>query len=444
MASSKGEPLLAKDEDQRPSQPRPTPVGELRDLTDELQRHGLLAEYMRFKDGYMKWRQGQARGARGEATEEGLQKERERGEALEPTDEEWNWRKTISYWIVVCTIEGSFLFLFTSIVNCKPEYWGSLKDAIYDQPVFVGGAFFGVATYLICFEVINLKKEADEHYWNPLQVCRSLRRCRELHLHKTPYMIGLLYFVGASIYQVGLAGALVPSVPGDPLLKYWIIQIPTAVGGVFFFLASIGEVVEVWGPGRNWIARWSVANDVLGCLLFAIAGFVYMMEPTPEFDKAAILMVGGTMYAVGSANFAVAAVFALMLWRDGNFGLAYSAQLAKLAPHESPGRFSISSVLWVSGLCFSGAVATMTFCCKARTSAWNMTDKLDYVTRTFYPLLMFVIIHMVIALRAAVVNLPTEQPWKALHKACNFLLAVATLVLMAQLADCVILEWQHG
>mmetsp|Transcript_43561 Transcript_43561/g.87830 ORF Transcript_43561/g.87830 Transcript_43561/m.87830 type:complete len:446 (-) Transcript_43561:73-1410(-) len=434
QASSNAEPLLPKSPDVSKKSPKDSHQ-DLPDLTEHIAKAGLMKEYQRYRQGYLLWRQGHARGARGEVTEEGLVQERMRMEILEPTDEEWHWRKTISFWIVVMSLEGSFIFLFTSLSGCFPSIWGNLLDVLTVRMTFVGGSMFYVSLYLVCFEVINLKSKVT--HWNPFNVPRSLRHCHEIGLHRWPYLAGLLYFIGANLFQVELTASLFPSVLADPFLNRWVVQVPTAVGGVFFFLASLCEVPE-WlsESGRGRIAFFAVVNDVLGCALFAIAGFVYMVPPTPTFDSNS---VGGGMYAVGSTNFVVSGVFTLMLWRDGNFGLAYSAQLGKLAHHESPGRFSALSILMVTGLCLFGTIAAAVLFCEARVSWWSSSDETDYVTRTFYPFLLFVAFHMVIALRSAVVNLPTEQPWRALHQACHLLLAMASVVLLAQFVDCV---WQ--
>uniref|UniRef100_A0A7S4UN53 Uncharacterized protein n=1 Tax=Alexandrium monilatum TaxID=311494 RepID=A0A7S4UN53_9DINO len=412
-----------------------TKKGTLPDLTERIVKAGFYNELVRYRQGYRLWRQGKHMGARGEPTAESVINEWQRMESLEPTEEEWNWRKTISYWIAVANLEGSFIFLFTSFSGCYPGFWGKLIDEVTVRAVYIGGTLFYVSIYLMCFEVMNLKRPADEIHWNPFNVRRHLKHCHDIGLHSWPYFISLFYFIGANMFQVDLTAALIPSVVADADMNFWLVLVPEALGGVFFFLASLGELVE-WYSGKNRAVGFCVFNDVMGCFLFALAGFMYMLQKTESFDPE---WVGGMMFTVGSLNFVLSGVVSLVLWRDGNFGLTYSAQLGKLAPHQSALRFSMYSIALVTGLCLLGSVASVVFFCESRVTWWTAHDETDYVTRAFYPFLIFVIIHMVIALRAAVVKVPTEQPWRALHKACYLLLAMASAVLLAQLAECV---WQ--
>jgi len=407
----------------------------LPDLTDRIAKLGLMKEYQRFRQGYLNWRQGWHQGARGEATHSGFEAERVRMQFLEPSEEEFKWRKTISYWIVTCTLEGSFIFIFTSLNSCYPDFWGRLVEAVTTRSTFVGGSFFYLSTYMVCFEVMNLKCEHDEIRWNPFNIPRHLKHCEDIGLRTWPFLAGVLYFIGANFFQVNLTISLFPALIARPMLNFYGVQIPCAVGGVFFFLASLCEVKE-WLAEKQQTVLFAVINNLLGGALFAAGGIIYMVKETPHFDP---VWVGGMVYVVGSINYVLGAVSSLMIWRDGNFGLTYSAQLGKLAPHESLGRFSAFSIALVTGLCLFGTVAVLVFFCEADLNWLNAHDEADYTTRTFYPFLLFVIIHMVIALRAAVVNLPTEQPWRALHRGCHLLLAMASAILLAQFADCV---WQ--
>lgn len=405
---------------------------ELPDLTDKIVKAGLWQEYQRYRQGYLNWRQGKHQGARGEVTENGLVAEKRRMEFLEPSDAEWHWRKTLSYWIVILTLEGGVIFLFTCAFACAPAMWGTLLDAVTSRTSYVGNIMFFISTYLITFEVQNLKIENDSLRFNPFLVRTHLRHCYDIGLHPWPYMAGLTYFTGAVFFAEQQTLSFFPVVMDDPFTKLWLQQFPCMFGGVLFTIASIFEVVE-WFTGRGKAVLMGVIHNVVGSFLFFVGGALFMPLPPMGFDPE---WWGNFCYAVGGYCFVVASIISLVLWRDGNFGLTYSAQLANLAPHMSD-RFSAVGIAVLVVLCFLGPMAALVFFCEAQVNLHNAHDEADYATRTFYPFLIFAFIHMVLALRSAVVKLPTDQPWRALHEACHLMLVLASFVLFAQFCDCV-------
>merc|ERR1719350_383484 len=100
---------------------------ELPDLMPRIEEMGWADQYLRFRQGYMNWRQGKAHGAKGEHTEEGFTKENEKMLSFwYPTYKAWEARRTVSFWITVFFLEGSFLFAFTGFVGTNSEPWGDL------------------------------------------------------------------------------------------------------------------------------------------------------------------------------------------------------------------------------------------------------------------------------------------------------------------------------
>merc|ERR1719401_1364666 len=65
--SPRGGPVNAPGEGRpRGNSPRQSYADDLPDLTDRIVSLGLYEEYLRFRQGYLNWRQGRSRGARGE------------------------------------------------------------------------------------------------------------------------------------------------------------------------------------------------------------------------------------------------------------------------------------------------------------------------------------------------------------------------------------------
>lgn len=145
-------------------------------LEDRIQQMGLQQEYVAFRDRFLEWRKGEATGARGEMIDErehcdtfgdrGLKNKRNlaanRGFGFwYPTVQEWLWKRTMSYWISVTFLEGSFFFCFSSFCynyvqdDGTPDWDDGTFEAVTLWGYLGGKINFFVCTYLMCLETVN-------------------------------------------------------------------------------------------------------------------------------------------------------------------------------------------------------------------------------------------------------------------------------------------------
>jgi len=187
---------------------------------------------------YIKWRNGEAKGAKGEPIDLINTVERER----------WQWRSTVSYWVAVTFCWGAAVFTVASAfwfdavtVEDSTEY----MDSCVGLPFIIGCIIFVVGCYLGFFEVINSDPtHSSEQKKTILWISYSeLKRRPEYEgigdLFYS-YTGSLAYFVGAVIYMVGcLAGVS------------YVSTLCTTLGMSLTLFTYIGQVANTLGGDRN-------------------------------------------------------------------------------------------------------------------------------------------------------------------------------------------------
>eukprot|EP00928_Gymnodinium_smaydae_P060522 TRINITY_DN4421_c1_g1_i1.p1 TRINITY_DN4421_c1_g1~~TRINITY_DN4421_c1_g1_i1.p1 ORF type:complete len:460 (+),score=62.68 TRINITY_DN4421_c1_g1_i1:64-1443(+) len=389
-------------------------VDSLPDLTERIIDLGLHGEYMRFRAGYVAWRQGGTAGARGEHTAEGLVQAQERaGEIWYPNFTTWRWRRSISYFIAVSLFEGSLIFFITGCLSFfPPREHGAYLVA---WPSFIGGSMFSVSAYLMCYEAMNLKVEDGHSYRWPFAWQKTVERLDALGdgVSRRPYCIGLTFLIGATVYTISLVAGFYSDL--DLGAKRLFIALPNTIGGFFFVWSAFIECVEN-KSFHSWprnISMWSSWGNFVGSNLFLLYGLACFF---PHLDFWANMM-----FTVGSGVFVMTSVMAFLLWKDEQFGLTYLSALNHFAKNgqaysfangsgeDNSAGFSVRGLLFLIFYSFVAVLAVFnTF---TALEAVLASPELLRVCTAINDLLPFVLLHMVILMHAAVIKTPKTQPY---------------------------------
>mmetsp|Transcript_30325 Transcript_30325/g.87465 ORF Transcript_30325/g.87465 Transcript_30325/m.87465 type:complete len:475 (-) Transcript_30325:73-1497(-) len=412
----------------RPGDPLP-------DLTDRLVELGVYQQYVSFRDGYKRWRQGGAQGAKGEATvsELAAKSSDEAFKYFYPDEVSVQFRETVAYWIGVLFIEGSLLFAWSGFFGAEgKQMYPLLADVLTVRPAFAGAICYTLGCYLVYFEVINLgiKHDSEVHF-----VRGDWEKLRETYyVEPSSILGGIAYFSGALLYQVscttGLFSASVPS----HMLPY-LTTLPTGLGGLLFFFGGLCEVVHnrIATSAPNTIVWWVSMFNFLGDVCFCLAGY-------PGFTDFNVNM----MTFVGAISFTIGGMLSLGMWKVGQFGGALLAQLnavarAKAIPitqrmqdgaivvHEEldealePATISARGISFILIFATCGAVSIVN-CCFFGMHPHNEIRDVDI---TAQEAINASIVHMVlIAMSAGNHRAPKEQPYRLLFFVMRMIITV--------------------
>eukprot|EP00929_Paragymnodinium_shiwhaense_P005466 TRINITY_DN10748_c0_g1_i1.p1 TRINITY_DN10748_c0_g1~~TRINITY_DN10748_c0_g1_i1.p1 ORF type:complete len:528 (+),score=84.99 TRINITY_DN10748_c0_g1_i1:68-1651(+) len=271
-----------------------------------IQEQGIYAEYIEWRDNYMKWRKGEASGAKGENT---IQAHLNRGTEFEhwyPTVKTFNFRRTLAFWTGVMTCEGCLLFLWTSYTAM---YYSEspLVQYIVKVPTLYGGTAFLVGIYLTYFELINMNSDVDAKEINYLWC--DWKALTSIGIEVASIMGSLMYLVGALLYTVSQVSDCF-FVEGE--LREYLFDWPLIVGGFLFFTGGLCElkVNNVFCTPPTSLVWWAAVLNTFGGLCFWLAVCPRVVPPAQSMD----------VFIVGSALYLVSANFLLLMWRGEQFG----------------------------------------------------------------------------------------------------------------------------
>lgn len=468
----------AKTEDSGASWRRP--VDDLRDFTAEFIERGYHAEYASWRDGYLKWRKGDHRGAKGENDDRTHAKNtKDTFEYWYPTVSSFTFRRSCSYWTTVMYIEGCLLFLWQPLfAMCWPG--GSERMLYYmtKLPIVCGTTVFGLGIYMGYLELINMDTDTSESrinfFWcdwlsllkllgedeeqeeegeceNKEQGAQEENRMR--WYQPVSSIVGwIVYFLGAVLYQVGnTADMFTLSEATHSLIVEW----PLVVGGFFFWVGGLCEVVHnrVWANLPNTLVWWtSILNFIGG------ADFWLSACPNIVGEYATFISVKGTViYLLG-------AILSLLMWRGEQFGLALISNLnrvtrnsgtqislrkdklsgvTQVVPVSAPEEGSLElmdevvapALSWRGLLfvimCVLCGTSQLLNLCEVMAAPWEFERSVKTTTRhiaveCISSFVSVVGVHMVILLNSVNVRIPKEQPYHVLTKMMRLLLTMIT------------------
>mmetsp|Transcript_75606 Transcript_75606/g.196735 ORF Transcript_75606/g.196735 Transcript_75606/m.196735 type:complete len:445 (+) Transcript_75606:67-1401(+) len=413
------------------------PGDSLPDLTDRLVELGIYQQYVSWRDGYHRWRQGQAKGAKGEATVNDLTEsaDKEGFRYWYPDEVSIQFRETVAYWIAVTFLEGSLLFAVSGLFGAAgKDVWPSLSEVLTARPSFAGAILYTVGTYLLYFEVINIGIKSNEkvnYVW-----CNWKQLREEYDVGWSSITGGVAYFVGALFYQVSCTAGFVGMwAPLPESLQKPILQLPLFVGGVLFVVGGISELChnQVLTSKPDTLVWWVSVFNFSGAVCFCISGIPAVSEEAMNWFTF-----------VGAIFFSAAAVLSLGMWKVGQFGLALLGQLNKVARLKGvpivqrmgdgaivvpeavtdsfePSRMSVRGIGFI--LCYTtcGAVCVVNCCFGGMHPSHEMRD----VNIVLQELMNAIIIHCVLVLKSAGLHkMPKEQPYRLLVLAMRILVVV--------------------
>jgi len=443
-------------------------VHDLHDFTQEFVERGYHEEYCSWRDQYLRWRKGDAKGAKGEnAHETHMRNQKKTFEYWYPTVSSWTLRRSASYWVAVFFTEGCILFIWVPVITLLPHDESSdLLYSVTSLPTWFGGTMFLIGCYLGYFELINMDTDVSEHVnyiWCDWRELITL-------LDKNPVTSILgwaVYFVGAVFFEVALTAALFDL---STALKYWLCDWPLVIGGSLFFVGGLCEVLhnDCFSTPPIYFVWWVSALNCCG-------GFTFWLCNVPSLCAGnCAAAVGG----IGSFLYLIGGVLQLCMWRGEQFGLSLISALNRVhrdagtqiavrqdpqtgesqivpmvsqVPGTAPPQFESMSNLVAPALSWRGiifvflyiisaAIQCLNFCASLKSAA-KLAHSMSYSSgfRHFACSLLsgltnMAVMHMVLMLSCACVKLPKEQPFRGL------VLSVRTLVIFILLQSILRLE----
>mmetsp|Transcript_96875 Transcript_96875/g.273420 ORF Transcript_96875/g.273420 Transcript_96875/m.273420 type:complete len:468 (-) Transcript_96875:167-1570(-) len=433
-------PLLGAEGEQKTKESPPTDekaylkgIADLPDLTPLLEKQGILGEYVAWRDGYMKWRKGDARGAQGENTLSDHHKRSAEFQTWYPTVKTYSFRRTIAFWGAVTTCEGCLLFLWIDLITTYAIGTPEMLYELTKVPNLVGGFFFMAGIYLSWFELINMDSEklnANKlhYFWV------SIESVTDLGIDKASYVGALTYLLGAVLYTISQVSDFWELTPG---VHNVLIDWPLIVGGLMFFLGGVCElkINKVFESAPTRLVWWVA---VLNCY----GGLTFWLSACPALFPGKL----ATRFAVtGTITYLLAAVLSLLMWRGEQYGGALILTLnraaqdkVKPAPNANDQialevkdddssrvedalrpRLSLSGLFFlIVSVCISAfSVIACCMCLNHRKDYKDDPETFRQELNMFMTgIVNIIIVHMVLVLNSAIVTMPKkgDEPYRSL------------------------------
>ena len=243
------------------------------------------------------------------------------GDDMVLDDDRWRWRHTVSYWVCVCYILGSMLFVAGSAFWYKHYVHESRERALVVYPFLLGSILFTLGGYLGVFQAINLGRRGTSKLW-------------EWSPEKDGFLGYWFYFVGALVFNVSCIEPLELFADWPDWLKREMAWGAAEVGSLCFIAGAFVEVrttkslnvFEAVESGR-WrkLPFWLSWNNLFGGCLFFTAATAGRWDPTsPGWVY--------TTYLIGSVNFFIASSIMLWLWKEEQYGLGFIPSINRIVP----------------------------------------------------------------------------------------------------------------
>jgi len=425
-------------------------VHDLPDLTPRIEKLGLHQEYAAFKSRYLEWRKGNAGGAKGEISAEHITRPghvaANRGFAYwYPTWQEWQWRRTISYWIAITFFEGSIFFAVSSFMYNGEQFLGSSYDPLTLYGYMEGKVCFLICTYFMCVETINLVVQEDEDnshalekaplfLW-PYRYGTAVGKLNRVGAGPWPYYASSLYLTGVLVFGVGLAADFIPMSASlsSPVKLYSFV-----LGSILFTLGAIAECIQ-----NNVFTSIDIHKGWLGAFFNLVGGTGFLMGAILAFSDS---FSSNLSYGVGSILYMVSSSISIFMWQDQQFGLTFLAVLNNLGkpggsakPDDGDdSRISAWSAVFIHLCCICGALSTYNFNLEMmkhlEVDTWR---SFQLAFNEFLPCLFS---HMMLLLTSAVMHTPKVAPFRQMHVCAQVLILVMTVNSASTLVEFILHE----
>eukprot|EP00933_Yihiella_yeosuensis_P024836 TRINITY_DN19260_c0_g1_i1.p1 TRINITY_DN19260_c0_g1~~TRINITY_DN19260_c0_g1_i1.p1 ORF type:complete len:548 (+),score=64.27 TRINITY_DN19260_c0_g1_i1:95-1738(+) len=440
-------------------------------ISERIDTDGFSDEYAAFRERYLGWRLRKGAGPAVHASVSDGAGMHHRIAALVrrakhpggfgywyPTMQEWQWRRTLSYWIAVTFFEGSLFFSISSFLWCYADDFGRLHRWVTTWGYVAGKAHFFVCTYFMCIETINLsgeegkhggpsddssgsssdsddngkKHDPDEFHFYPFHCKKAVRNLNKLGAGPWPYFASVIYFIGVLVFAVALIMDFIPSIPEQ--VSEPVIRLLFLFGSLFFFVGGLFECIE---NEAFYLARWvrcEFDQGLVGAVLNTTGGLGFVVG-------AIIAYIPGHTYAslfsygVGSVIFAAGSGVMILMWKDEQFGLTFLAVLNHLGGDngkpmvvtpckskvEEKATFSYAGAIFIMIYCLAGCLSTYDFYISLDDIWTTDIDTSKILERSFNSLLPCAFAHMMLALNSGVVQTPKQAPFRQLYIGCRIL-----------------------
>uniref|UniRef100_A0A7S4UZA3 Uncharacterized protein n=1 Tax=Alexandrium monilatum TaxID=311494 RepID=A0A7S4UZA3_9DINO len=297
-------------------------VADLPDLTERLKEAGIYGEYSAYRNRYMRWRKGGARGAVGELTASALAESGDpnRFEYWYPTASVFKWHFTSAYWIAIFYLLGAFLFTFA---NGMAFFNGPGGYLMLHWLNFIGSIFFGLAAYMAYLQLINMGAEEEGHRRYLFPNCEELSE----HVVASSVIGTVSYFLGAVLFSVGAVCMF--GTFESLTARVCLIALPNFLGSTGFFIGGISEVIHNrlfrGGATPADLVWWTTLANAAGDTMFFMGSLpdLFLAGTDSPFKDSWVSL----NYSLGSFMFILSAILMLAMWRVNDFGLTLLKQL---------------------------------------------------------------------------------------------------------------------
>ena len=236
-------------------------------------------------------------------------------------DSQWRWRHTVSYWVCVCFILGSLLFVSGCAFWYKKYEYEARERALVTYPFLAGACCFTCGSYLGVFTAVNLGRNGKSVMW-------------EWAPHKDGFLGYLCYLIGALVFNISCIEPLDAFSDLPSWMKREMAWGAAEVGSFFFILGAAVEVkrngvsdVRAAIEDGTWMTLpfWVSWNNLFGGCFFFIAAVAGRFDPTsPGWVY--------TTYLIGSMNFFVASSLMMYMWKGEQYGLGFIPSINRVLP----------------------------------------------------------------------------------------------------------------
>jgi len=449
----------------------------LPDLTEKIIEHGMYAEYMEYRRGYMEWRKGGAKGAQGELNVEAVKNtsadDPYKFEMWYPTPDVFMWRFTTAYWTAVLFLQGSILFTFNagvgvcsgmSVFNQHLHWLPSDMRTMTTWPNAIGGMLFVVGAYFSYLQFINVSTDRTESMAYFIGNWEGVMS----KVTKESAIGTLSYFLGASLFQVGCFACLVPDL--SRTAEICLVILPNFLGSLGFCVGAICEVNHnqlFREGGATWDQPvwWAALADLVGGFLFLTGCMPDIVAPSWTGEDKRFFV--DLTFFIGSALFCFSSALLIVMWRANDFGLTLLNQLnhaikakgvVSLAPAPGPTgevgirvqlpatsealqgthpvkedeqneqNFSTRTVMYIIVYCYFFCIAIIDTICK---QLWHYHSYRPHTLRHFTDIAIQVfvvlVIMLVLLLHSAVTDVPGHEPYRFIMIAGRTLLVAGAI-----------------
>lgn len=423
----------------------------LEDLTDRIIEAGIYDKYLKWRQGYARWRRGSPYGARGEigtATMDDIIADCEKQQtnvatshsrfsdsytlttmrkfsmaqeepqfaAFYPNFDTFLFKRRLAYWSAVSLAEGAILYIFSYTFACTQQV-EHLPNPIIQIPAVLGSFWFIICAYAGYVQQINMYPHMEEN-----REVTSNKMINEWFIPpwKLTPSCGIIgshaLLLGTIFFAFGVLGTLDALGFGSSwLLSEAFIWLPCSIGGVCFIVYGICAVIENREASVR-LVRIGCWMDLVSCLLFAIGSSLPMIDP---FNENLLFYGSNIPFLLGSIGFFLISIIQLIFWRNDMPGMMLSRTLNEVTKGATQddiaglSRMTIFiNIVYIicSGLCSTNACIMI-----------DLVPVSSSITELTNAMFILAFVHLLLYITSYVNELPKTEPFRGFMIVIRFL-----------------------